>query len=376
MIKSRAAVLRKIGNKRPYGKTKPLQIEEIEVDAPQRNEVLVKIKATGLCHSDLSVINGSRSWPIPLVLGHEAAGEVVEVGEGVTRFEKGDHVVFSFKASCGHCPQCQAGKPALCIPGSKANNSGTLLGGGIRFHQGKNKIYHHLGVSAFSEYTVCSEFSLVKIKPEYPFEVASLFGCAVMTGVGSVINTGKIKAGENVLVVGLGGVGLSAIMGAKAAGAAKVLAADIDDNKLSLARKLGADETVNTSKEGALQYIKDYTNGGPDLSVEFAGVMSALEFSFNATNSGGRTVTGALPSPGSKMSLDPLALVGMEKSLYGCYLGSCIPNRDIPNYLELYKKGLLPVNHLITDTLRLDDINEGFESLASGKAVRQIILFD
>lgn len=337
---------------------------------------MVKIKASGLCHSDLSVINGSRAWPIPLVLGHEAAGEVVDVGDGVTRFSKGDHVVFAFKASCGHCPQCQAGKPALCILGTEANNAGTLLGGGIRFHQGKNKIYHHLGVSAFSEYTVCSEFSLVKIKSEYPFDVAALFGCAVMTGVGAVINTGKIKAGENVLVVGLGGVGLSAVIGAKAAGAAKVIAADIDDNKLSFARKLGADETVNTSKKGALQYIKDSTNGGTDLSVEFAGAMPALEFSFNATNAGGRTVTGALPRPGSRMSLDPLELVGMEKTLCGCYLGSCVPNRDIPSYLELYSRGLLPVNNLITDKLKLEDINEGFESLACGKSVRQVILFD
>lgn len=375
-MKTKAAVLHQMQLERPYTKSNPLKIEEVELDAPGFNEVVVKIKAAGLCHSDLSVIDGNRPRPLPMALGHEAAGEVVELGAGVKHLKVGDHVVFAFLPSCGHCPNCQTGRAALCEPGAQANGAGTLLGGHRRIHKGNEYYYHHLGVSGFAEYAVASVDSLVKIDPTIPYDIAALFGCAVMTGVGAVVNTAQLKLGNSVLVVGLGGVGLSAILGAKAAGATKIIAADLNPQKRDVAISLGAHYAIDPSKENALQEVMDITGGGVDVSVEFAGAIPALDFAFNAAKRGGTAVTAALPHPNARMSLSPVMLVGQEKSLKGSYLGSCVPSRDIPAYIELYKSGRLPVEKLITHKLRLDQINEGFERLASGDAIRQIITFD
>ncbi|WP_316836519.1 zinc-dependent alcohol dehydrogenase family protein [Pedobacter nutrimenti] len=375
-MKTRVAVLKSMGLPRPYQISKPLHIEEVELDPPGVEEVLVKIKAAGLCHSDLSVINGDRPRPLPMALGHEAAGEIVQIGDHVKNFQVGDHVVFAFLPSCGHCIYCQTGRTALCEPGAKANSDGTLLGGHKRIHKGNQYYFHHLGVSGFADYAVASIHSLVKIDKHYPFEIAALFGCAVMTGVGALVNTAKMKFGDSVLVVGLGGVGLSAILGAKAAGASKIIAADISQYKLNTALEFGATDVIDSSSTNALEQIKDLTGGGVDISVEFAGAMPALNYAFNATKRGGTTVTGALPPPDAKLSLDPLALVGQEKTLKGCYLGSSVPLRDIPAFLELYHNGQLPVDKLITHRIKLEDINEGFERLATGEAIRQVIIFD
>lgn len=375
-MKIKAAVLRKMGAERPYTQSKPLTIEEVELDAPGEEEVCVQIKAAGLCHSDLSVIDGNRPRPLPMALGHEAAGVIVKVGPKVKNFKVGDHVVFAFLPSCGHCLYCQTGRTALCEPGAKANGDGTLLGGHHRLHQNGQDLYHHLGVSGFAEYAVASIHSLVKIDPTIPFEIAALFGCAVMTGVGAVVNTAQLKMGESVLVVGLGGVGLSAILGAKAAGASQVIAADISPYKLEMAKEFGAQEVINSADSDALEQLQKLTAGGVDVSVEFAGAMPALDYAFNATKRGGTTVTGALPHPDARLSLNPLTLVGQEKSLKGCYLGSCVPLRDIPAYLELYKTGRLAVDKLITHRIKLEDVNEGFERLANGEGIRQVIIFD
>lgn len=378
-MKTKAAVLHQIGgHARPYTDSKPLKIEEVELGKPGRDEVIVQIKAAGLCHSDLSVIDGNRPRQTPMVLGHEAAGVIVELGEGVKNFEVGDHVVFAFLPSCGHCEYCTSGRAALCNPGAAANNAGELLNGDRKI---KNKegetYYHHLGVSGFAEYSIASIYSLVKIDKSYPFEIAALFGCAVMTGVGAVVHTANVHAGESVLVVGLGGVGLSAILGARAAGASKIIAADVNDSKLQVAKDFGATHVINSKNDSALNELKqEITTSGVDKSVEFAGAMPALDFAFNATKKGGTTVTGALPHPDARLSLNPLLLVGQEKTLKGCYLGSCVPKIDIPNFLELYKNGQLPVDKLITHRLKLEDINEGFERLAQGDAIRQVILFD
>ncbi|MDR2282465.1 MAG: zinc-dependent alcohol dehydrogenase family protein [Sphingobacterium sp.] len=379
MMKTKAAVLHQVGgHKRPYSDSKPLKIEEIEIGKPGKEEVIVQIKAAGLCHSDLSVIDGNRPRPMPMVLGHEAAGIIVELGEDVKGFEVGDHVVFAFLPSCGHCEYCMSGRAALCNPGAKANNEGVLLNGDLKIKNQNGETYHHhLGVSGFAGYAVASIYSLVKIDKSYPFEIAALFGCAVMTGVGAVVHTANVHVGESVLVVGLGGVGLSAILGAKAAGASKIIAADVSPSKLNMAKEFGATHTINSSEEKALEKLKqEMTTSGVDKSVEFAGAMSALDFAFNATKKGGVTVTGALPHPDARLSLNPLTLVGQEKSLKGCYLGSCVPSIDIPNFLELYKNGNLPVDKLITHRLKLEDINEGFERLANGEAIRQVIIFD
>lgn len=375
-MKTSAAVLHEMRLPRPYSGSKPLKIEEVTLAPAGENEVLVKIRAAGLCHSDLSVIEGNRPRPLPMVLGHEAAGEIVEVGPGVTRFKAGDHVVFSFLPSCGYCLYCQTGRTALCEPGAKANGEGTLLSGSRRIGKEDARYYHHLGVSGFAGYAVVSTGSIVKIDQDIPFDIAALFGCAVMTGVGAVVNTSSIKLGDSVLVVGLGGVGLSAVLGAKAAGASKIIAADLSVQKRDSALALGAHHVIDPSEPGALQALLDLTGGGVDVAVEFAGAMPALEYAFNATKRGGTTVTGALPHPDARFQLSPLALVGQEKTLKGCYLGSSVPLRDIPAYLELYKTDRLPVGQLITHRLTLDEINEGFERLASGDAIRQIIVFD
>lgn len=378
-MRVKAAVLHQSGgHKRPYKDSKPLRIEEIILEKPGKEEVIVQIKAAGLCHSDLSVIDGNRVRPMPMVLGHEASGIIVELGEDVKGFEVGDHVVFAFLPSCGHCDYCMSGRPALCDTGAKANNEGMLLNGDRKIkNENGEEYFHHLGVSGFAEYAVASAYSLVKIEKEYPFEVAALFGCAVMTGMGAVVHTAKLTAGESLLVVGLGGVGLSAVLGAKAAGASQIIAADVSDSKLVVAKKFGATDIINSGEECAMDKLKQrITRGGVDKSVEFAGAMVALDFAFNATKKGGVTVTGALPHPDARLSLNPLTLVGQEKSLKGCYLGSCVPAIDIPNFLALYRNGNLPVDKLITHRLKLEDINEGFDRLASGEAIRQVIVFD
>src|SRR6266516_6716783 len=238
-MKIKAAVLNKMGVETPYAQSKPLSIEEVELDDPGRGEVLVKIGAAGLCHSDLSVIDGNRPRPTPMVLGHEAAGVVEKVGSGVDDLAAGDHVVMVFVPSCGHCLPCAEGRPALCEPGAAANGAGTLLSGERRLHRDGTQVHHHLGVSAFAQYATVSRRSLVKIDRELPLDEAALFGCAVLTGVGAVVNTAKVRAGASVAVVGLGGVGLNALLGAAAAGAQRIVAIDLSDEKLGLARQFG-----------------------------------------------------------------------------------------------------------------------------------------
>lgn len=375
-MKTKAAVLHKMYLGRPYTNSKPLLIEEVTLDPPGFNEVVVQIKAAGLCHSDLSVIDGNRPRPLPMALGHEAAGIVVELGKGVRNLAIGDHVVFAFLPSCGHCNYCQTGKAALCEPGAKANNDGTLLNGDKRIHKDNNYYHHHLGVSGFAEYAVASVDSLIKIDSDVSFKTAALFGCAVMTGVGAATNTAQLKFGQSVLVVGLGGVGLSAILGAKAAGATNIIAADINPDKREVAKSLGANYVIDSSRPEAIEELKDVTGGGVDVSLEFAGAIPALDFAFNATKRGGTTVTAALPHPDARLQLSPVMLVGQEKSIKGSYLGGCVPSRDIPAYIQLYKSGRLDVDKLITHTLSLNEINEGFERLAAGNAIRQIVVFD
>ncbi|MDQ6610279.1 MAG: zinc-binding dehydrogenase, partial [Bacteroidota bacterium] len=315
--------------------------------------------------------------PLPMALGHEAAGEVMECGPSVHQLKPGDHVVLSFVPSCGHCMPCMTGRPALCKPGAAANGKGTLLNGGIRIKD-KNLRYinHHLGVSAFAEYAVVSQHSLVKINPELPYEIAALFGCAVMTGLGAVVNTAKLSLGQTVLIVGLGGVGFAALLGALASGAGKVIAADINSEKRKLALQFGAHAVIDPSQLNALEELKNITNGGVDIAVEFAGVVQALEFAYAATCRGGLTVTAGLPHPDKRIQISPSLLVAEERTLKGSYLGSCIPSRDIPAFISLYQSGRLPVDKLLSHTLKLEEVNEGFERLAKGEAIRQIITFD
>ncbi|MBD2699816.1 zinc-dependent alcohol dehydrogenase family protein [Spirosoma sp. BT702] len=375
-MKIRAAVLHEMGLERPYTNSKPLSIEDIDLQPPQAGEVLVKIKAAGLCHSDLSVIDGNRPRQMPMALGHEAAGEVVELGPGVHDLAVGDHIVFSFLPICGHCMPCMTGRPALCENGLASNNKGELLGGGSRLQDEHHQlVHHHMGVSGFAEYSVVSRKSIVKIDPTLPFDIAALFGCAIMTGVGAVINTAKLSLGQTVLITGMGGIGFAALLGALAGGASKIIVADVNKDKMTKALELGAHAVVDSSQSDAVEQVKDLTRGGVDIGFEFAGVVAALEFTYYATARGGKTVTAGLPHPSKMMQLSPTKLVADERTLQGSYIGSCVPARDIPAYISLYQAGRLPVDKLMTHKLQLDDVNEGFERLAKGDAIRQIITF-
>lgn len=372
-MKIRSAVLRECGANSPYAQSRPIKIETLELDPPARGEVLVQIKAASLCHSDLSVVNGSRPRPVPMALGHEASGVVVEVGEGVNDIEPGDHVVGVFVPSCGHCLPCKEGRPALCEPGADANNAGTLIGGGIRLHGVGENINHHLGVSAFSDHIVASGNSLIKVDKDIPFEKIALFGCAVITGVGAVVNTANIKLGSTVAVVGLGGVGLSALMGAVAAGASRIVAVDIDEKKLEHAKQFGATDIFNSKDPDVIKKINKKTKGGVDYAFETAGVVPAMDVAYGITKRGGTTVTTGLPHPDHHFSFPYVTLTAEEKSLKGSYVGSCVPMRDIPRFIDLYKQGRLPVDKLLTDIIQLGDINEGFDKLEKGDALRIVI---
>ena len=372
-MKMKAAVIREMGMAPPYAKSQPMKIEEVDLAAPGEREVLVQIKAASLCHSDLSTVNGDRPRQTPMVLGHEAAGVVVECGPGIGDIKPGDHVALVFAPSCGECIACKEGHPGRCEPGQQANAAGTLLGGTMRLSQNGKPVYHHVGVSAFAEYCVVNRGSLVKIDEQLPFDEAALFGCAVLTGVGAALNTAKVFPGARVAVVGLGGVGLNALFGALVGGASQVIAIDVHDDKLELAKKLGATDVVNAKDEDAIQQVKDLTNGGVDFGFEMAGSVQAMELAYRITRRGGTTVTAGLPHPDARWQLQHVNLTAEERTVKGSYVGSCVPTRDVPRYIDLYRKGMLPVNKLMSDHITLDQINEGFDRLASGHTVRQII---
>lgn len=374
-MKIKAAVLRQSGLPQPYAQSRPLSIEEVELDPPGPREILVQVKAAGLCHSDLSTINGDRPRQTPMVLGHEAAGIVKKLGPGITDLAIGDHVVMVFAPSCGQCTPCQEGFPARCENGQQANGAGTLMGGHIRLHKDGKPVYHHTGVSAFAEYCVVNRGSVVKVDNTLPFDEAAVFGCAVLTGVGSALNTAKVTAGARVAVVGLGGVGLNALLGAQVAGANRIVAVDIHDDKLELAKTLGATDVVNAKDPDAIAKVKALTDGGADFAFEMAGSVQAMELAYRVTRRGGTTVTAGLPHPDARWALQHVNLTAEERTVKGSYMGSCIPPRDLPRYVELYRRGKLPVNKLMSDHLSLDRINEGFDALASGHTVRQLVMF-
>jgi len=372
-MKTRAAVLEKMGVPGPYATTRPLSIREVELAPPGPGEVLVRIAAAGLCHSDLSVINGDRPRPMPMVLGHEAAGTVVETGAGVDDLAAGDPVVMVFMPSCGHCLPCAEGRPALCLPGAKANGAGTLLAGTRRLTCDGGMLNHHLGCSAFADYAVVSRASVIRIDPDLKLEHAALFGCAVLTGVGAVINTARLQAGQTAAVIGLGGVGLAAVLGAVAAGASQIVAVDLNDEKLALARALGATDAINAAAPDAAASIRDLSGGGVDVGFEMAGSARAAALAFHVVKRGGATVIAGLAPPDARLALPLVQLVAEERAVKGSYIGTCVPMRDVPRFIAMHRRGILPVERLVSGYLRLDDINEGFDRLHDGRAVRQIV---
>lgn len=374
-MKTRGAVLREMGAAAPYAESRPLEIVEAELDPPGPGELLVRVRASGLCHSDLSVINGSRPRVMPMMLGHEAAGEVVETGPGVSALGAGDHVVLAFVPACGECIPCESGRAALCEPGAAANTAGTLLSGERRLHEpGGGEINHHLGVSAFSDHIVVSDRSAVKVDPSLPFDVAALFGCAVLTGVGAVTNCARVRPGDTVAIFGLGGVGLSALLGAVLSGARQIIVSDPVQEKLPLALELGATDAFPAGPD-CVAKVREATRGGADHAIETVGSAGVLAEAYAATKRGGQTVTVGLPHPDANLSIQAVSLVAEERILRGSYLGSCVPARDIPRFVDLHLAGRLPVERLLSHTLALEELNEGFDRLASGHALRQVVAF-
>jgi alcohol dehydrogenase len=285
-------------------------------------------------------------------------------------------VVLVFVPSCGHCLPCAEGRPALCMPGAAANGAGTLVGGHRRlFREGGERINHHMGCSAFAEYTVVSRNSLVKIDRDIPLDEAALFGCAVLTGVGAVVNTARVPMGASVAVIGLGGVGLAAVLGAVAAGASRIVAIDLAADKREFAMKIGATDAFDGGAADASEAIRAATAGGVEFAFEFAGAVKAMELAYKITRRGGTTVTAGLPHPTATFAIPQTHLVAEERTVKGSYIGTCVPSRDLPRFVALYRQGRLPVDRLLTHRMKLDEINDGFDRLDRGEAVRQVVVF-
>ena len=361
-MRIRGAVLETIGAPMPYAVSQPLRVRELDLALPGPGELLVRIEAAGLCHSDLSVVDGNRVRPVPMLLGHEAAGIVEKVG-GSSDLKVGQRVVMTFLPRCGKCRACATDGLAPCVPGSAANGAGTLLSGDVRLSDG---VLHHLGVSGFATYAVVDRRSVVPVDADVPPVVASLLGCAVLTGGGAVLNAGRPVAGQTVTVVGMGGVGMAAMLTALAHDDVRVIAVDTLPEKLARARELGAHEALSPSQADGIK---------AEVVIEAVGHPSALETAVGLTAPGGRTVTVGLPRPDARISLSPLALVAEGRTLIGSYLGSAVPSRDIPRFVEMWRAGRLPVEALVSASISLDQINAGMDALAYGTAVRQVIEF-
>lgn len=368
MFHIRGAVLEHIGLPRPFSQSKPISVGELELDPPGGDEVLVRIEAAGVCHSDLSVVDGNRVRPVPMLLGHEAAGIVEVVGDRVDDLAVGQRVVLVFLPRCGHCPACATQGLTPCEPGSAANAAGTLLGGAIRLGRNGDRVYHHLGVSGFATHAVVNRATAVPVPDDVPPDVAALLGCAVLTGGGAVLNVGNPQPGQSVAVVGLGGVGMAAVLTALTYDDVRVVGVDRLPEKLTTARALGAHETY-TPEQAADAGIK------AAVVVEAVGHPGALQTAIALTAPGGRTITVGLPPPDARISLSPLGFVAEGRALIGSYLGSTVPSRDIPRFVTLWRSGRLPVESLVSSTIRLDDINDAMDRLADGTAVRQLITF-
>jgi alcohol dehydrogenase len=374
-MQARAAILHSMGLERPYATSQPLALTEVELDPPGPGEVLLSMRAAGLCHSDLSVIDGNRPRRMPMVLGHEGAGVVEEIGPGVVDLAPGDHVVTTFVPACGTCVACDGGRPALCEPALAANLAGTLLSGATRLHAKGAAVHHHLGVSAFATAATVARNSVVRIDRSLPFEHAAVFGCAVITGVGAVVNTAALPPGKTVAIVGLGGVGLAALLGARLRGAPVIVALDLSPGRLALARELGATHVIDAAAPDCIERVREATRGGADYAFEMAGAIPAMELAYAVTRRGGTTVTAGLPHAQARFAVNHSSLVLDERTIKGSYLGGCVPSRDIPQYIEWYQDGRLPVDRLLGGRLPLDDINAGFDRLASGEAGRQVVVF-
>ncbi len=365
--KGKAAVVRQLNS--------PVSVEEVEVESPKLGEVMVKMSAVGVCHSDFSVTNGTIPMPPPTVIGHEAAGVVEEVGEGVTDIAVGDHVVIVWVPMCGKCRYCAEGRPQLCDQAAKAVT--TLPDGTGRFKDADgNALNHMAGVGVMAEYATVHRDNVLKIDPDVPLDKAALVGCAVMTGVGAALNTANIQPGTTVAVFGAGGIGLNTIQGAALAGAEKIIAVDLEDKKLEYAQQFGATHTVNPSTDGdAVAAIHGLSPGGVDYAFECIGVPEVITQAYNAIGKGGTMVVVGVTRPDGMITLPTFLMPFQEKVLTGSMYGSGRPSVDFPRYLSLYKANRLKLDELVTATYSLDEVNRAFEDMNNGVNARGVIVF-
>ena len=354
---------------------KPVVVEQITVESPKRGEVMVKLAACGVCHSDLSATNGTIPMAPPLVLGHEAAGEVVEVGEGVSSLAVGDHVVSSFIYMCGQCRFCSGGRPVLCVEQGKALT--TLPDGTLRTKDAAGQpVSVFSGCGVMAEYATLSVDNVVKIDKGIPLDRAALVGCAVTTGVGAVFNTARVRPGSVVAVFGCGGVGLNVVQGAAIAGAVKILAIDSNEAKLEMARAFGATDVLKvTPGEDPTKAIKKATAGGPDYAFECVGSGELAGLAFKCLGRGGAAVVVGVAKPGDSTSLRTMTLPFEEKSIMGSYFGSCVPRVDFPRMLGLYMAGKLKLDELITRRYSIDEAPQAFADMEAGRNARGVIVF-
>lgn len=357
-----------------YAPQTPLVIEDLHLDPPKAGEVRVRVAANGVCHSDLHVMTGAMRMPLPIVLGHEGAGIVLEVGPGVTSVREGDHVVLCFQPVCGVCHTCTQGRPNLCETRPKA--LGVLMDETTRLRKSDQEVFHFAYTASFAEETVVPESCAIKIRPDIPLDRACFVGCGVMTGVGAAINTAKVQPGSSVAVIGCGGVGLNVLQGAALAGARQVIAIDVLDNKLEFARVFGATHLVNASTDDAVKAVQDLTHGrGVDYAFEVISTAKTIETAFRMTARGGVcTIVGIAPE-GARISLNPNIFTMMEKTLQGSYYGSTRPRIDMPRLLEMYMDGKLKIDELVSHTFSLAQVNEAYAALQAGGVARSVVKF-
>lgn len=355
------------------GPNQPLIIEDVEPDKPAEHEVLVRVAAAGVCHSDLHFIEGLWPFPPPAVLGHEAAGVVEEVGDRVTRLKPGDHVISCLSVFCGNCEKCLSGHPNLCADIASTNRP---VGQPSRLTQDGQPVNQFANLSSYAEKMLVHENALAKIDDDVALDVAALIGCGVLTGVGAALRTARVEPGSAVAVFGAGGVGLSAIQGSLIAGARQVIAVDIVESKLATAKELGATHIVDASSGDPVPKIVDMTGGGVDYAFEAIGLKETAEQAYNCLAPGGTaTLIGMVPL-GQKIEIDARTLLFSEKKMQGSYMGSNRFRYDMPKYIEFYRQGRLKLDEMITRRIKLEDVNDAFRAMKAGEVARQVIMFD
>ncbi|MFM4805609.1 S-(hydroxymethyl)glutathione dehydrogenase/class III alcohol dehydrogenase [Aeromonas bivalvium] len=359
-----------------WGPGQPLSIEEVEVMAPQAGEVRVRIVATGVCHTDAFTLSGEDPEGVfPCILGHEGGGIVESVGEGVTSVKVGDHVIPLYTPECGECKFCKSGKTNLCQKIRTTQGKGLMPDGTTRFSKEGQPIYHYMGTSTFSEYTVLPEISIAKVDPAAPLEEVCLLGCGVTTGIGAVMNTAKVKEGESVAIFGLGGIGLSAVIGARLAKAGRIIAIDINESKFELARKLGATDCINPNDydKPIQEVIVEMTDGGVDFSFECIGNVKVMRAALECCHKGwGESVIIGVAGAGQEISTRPFQLV-TGRVWRGSAFGGVRGRSELPSYVQRYMQGEFKLDDFITHTMGLEQINEAFDLMHEGKSIRTVI---